>query len=137
MLKFEHFIAPAGPSRLKTSGKQLQALAVRWYVGLQHLYRKKERRKKNDRGCFNPLWDIKNDSAVFEPLFLLLSQVPANHTQLWRWVCSEVQQTYLSTNKGATVFFPWKIHVLIHGKSCGKIAALHPFLMGVLMRVTL
>lgn len=46
VLKFEHFVAPAGPSRLKTSGKQLQALGFGSDVGLQHLYRKKDMRMR-------------------------------------------------------------------------------------------
>ncbi len=46
MLKFKHFVAPAGPSRLKTSSKKLQTLGLISDVGLQHLYRNKEMRKR-------------------------------------------------------------------------------------------
>lgn len=37
VLKFEHFVAPAGPPWLKISGKQLQALGLSSNIWLQHL----------------------------------------------------------------------------------------------------
>lgn len=45
VLKFEHFVAPAGPSRVETSSKQLQTLGCGSDVGLQNLYRNKRGRK--------------------------------------------------------------------------------------------
>lgn len=71
VLKFEHFVAPAGPSRLKTSGKQLQAVGFCSDEGLQHLYREKEMRRRNDRGWLHPLRG-KNE-ALIDPLLLSLS----------------------------------------------------------------
>lgn len=45
VLKFEHFIAPAGPSRVETSSKQLQTRGFGSDVGLQNLYRDKRGRR--------------------------------------------------------------------------------------------
>lgn len=47
VLKLEHLIAPAGPSRVKTSGKQLQALGFSCNVGFQHLCRRKDEEERS------------------------------------------------------------------------------------------
>lgn len=69
VLKFEHFVAPAGPSRLETSGKQLQALGFSSDEGLQHLYRKKDMKKRIMAG-FNLFWG--KNKAYVDPLLLSL-----------------------------------------------------------------
>lgn len=45
VLKFEHFVAPAGPSRLKTPGEQLQTPGFSSDVWLQHVWRTRKRRR--------------------------------------------------------------------------------------------
>lgn len=59
VLKFEHLIAPAGPSRVETSSKQLQTLGFGSDVGLQNLYQNKRGRRGMIPPCsFCSLWTV-------------------------------------------------------------------------------
>lgn len=50
VLKLEHFVAPAGPSGLKTPGEELQTPGFRSDVGLQHVWRTRKRRRRMTTG---------------------------------------------------------------------------------------